>query len=169
MSHQPDPSLAENGGSDLSNTAGSTPVRTPPVAERRPHSFTHHGVTIDDPWYWLRDSSYPAVDDADVLAYLAAENEYFEATMSPHRELIETIFEEIKARQQPDLSSVPVEARRVVLPVELPGRQPVPRVATLAGRRSQRAGRADCRRRDDIGRAGVGSCRPTISAWARCQ
>ena len=107
MSHQPDPSLAENGGSDLSNTAGSTPVRTPPVAERRPHSFTHHGVAIDDPWYWLRDPSYPNVNDADVLAYLAAENEYFEATMSPHRELIETIFEEIKGRQQPDLSSVP--------------------------------------------------------------
>ena len=107
MSHQPDPSLAENGGSDLSNTAGSTPVRTPPVAERRPHSFTHHGVTIEDPWHWLRDASYPTVNDANVLAYLNAENEYFEATMSPHRDLIETIFEEIKARQQPDLSSVP--------------------------------------------------------------
>ena len=79
----------------------------PPVAAVRPHSFTRHGVTIDDPWHWLRDPGYPSVDDADVLAYLTAENEYFEAAMSPHRELIETIFEEIKARQQPDLSSVP--------------------------------------------------------------
>ena len=42
-----------------------------------------------------------------MLAYLKAENEYFEAAMTPHRELIDTIFEEIKARQQPDLSSVP--------------------------------------------------------------
>jgi oligopeptidase B len=77
------------------------------VAARRPHSFTNHGVTIEDPWRWLRDPGYPTVEDADVLAYLTAENAYFEASMSPHRELIDTIFEEIKARQQPDLSSVP--------------------------------------------------------------
>ena len=79
----------------------------PPVAERRPHSITHHGVTIEDPWNWLRDPGYPTVEDADVLAYLTAENEYFEASMGPHQELIDTLFEEIKARQQPDLSSVP--------------------------------------------------------------
>ncbi len=107
MSHHPTPPSADNGGPGLSNTAGSKPVPNPPVAGQRPHSFTHHGVTIEDPWHWLRDASYPTVNDANVLAYLNAENEYFEATMSPHRDLIETIFEEIKARQQPDLSSVP--------------------------------------------------------------
>ena len=80
---------------------------TPPVAGERPHSFTRHGVTIEDPWHWLRDAGYPAVEDPDVLAYLEAENEYFDARMSPHRELTDAIFEEIKARQQPDLSSVP--------------------------------------------------------------
>ena len=36
----------------------------PPVAEQRPHSFTHHGITIEDPWHWLRDPNYPKVDDA---------------------------------------------------------------------------------------------------------
>ena len=79
----------------------------PPVAEQRPYSSMHHGVTIDDPWHWLRDPGYPQVEDPDVLAYLTAENDYFEAEMSPHRGLMDTIFEEIKARQQPDLSSVP--------------------------------------------------------------
>ena len=79
----------------------------PPKAEQRPHSSTHHGVTIDDPWHWLRDPSYPNVEDADILAYLNAENEYFEASMAPHRGLVDVIFQEIKARQQPDLSSVP--------------------------------------------------------------
>ncbi len=79
----------------------------PPLAERRPYSITHHGVTIEDPWNWLRDPAYPTVEDADVLAYLTAENEYFEAAMGPHQGLIDTLFEEIKARQQPDLSSVP--------------------------------------------------------------
>ena len=107
MADQSTPPSADNGAPGLSNTAGSKPVPTAPVAEQRPHSFTHHGVTIEDPWHWLRDASYPTVNDANVLAYLNAENEYFEATMSPHRDLIETIFEEIKARQQPDLSSVP--------------------------------------------------------------
>ena len=107
MSRHPTPPSADNGGPGLSNTAGSKPVPNPPVAGQRPHSFTHHGVTIEDPWHWLRDASYPTVNDANVLAYLNAENEYFEATMSPHRDLIQTIFEEIKARQQPDLSSVP--------------------------------------------------------------
>ena len=80
---------------------------SPPVAGKRPHSYTRHGITIEDPWRWLRDPKYPNVDDADVLAYLAAENDYFQAKMSPHRELTEAIFEEIKAREQPDLSSVP--------------------------------------------------------------
>ena len=80
---------------------------TPPIAGERPHSFARHGVTIEDPWHWLRDAGYPTVEDPDVLAYLAAENDYFDARMSPHRDLTDTIFEEIKARQQPDLSSVP--------------------------------------------------------------
>jgi oligopeptidase B len=77
------------------------------VAERRTHSSTNHGVSIEDPWHWLRDPGYPQVEDVDVLEYLKAENEYFEASMEPHRELVEAIFEEIKGRQQPDLSSVP--------------------------------------------------------------
>ena len=80
---------------------------TPPVAETRPHSFTHHGITIEDPWHWLRDQNYPTVEDPDVLAYLTAENEYFDAMMSPHKELTDALFEEIKGREQPDLSSVP--------------------------------------------------------------
>ena len=80
---------------------------SPPTAPRRPHSATYHGVTIEDPWHWLRDPGYPNVEDAEVLAYLNAENAYFEARMAPFRPLADTIFEEIKGRQQPDLASVP--------------------------------------------------------------
>ena len=105
MTQHTSPSPAGDGAPGLSETDRAEP--TPPVAGQRPHSSTHHGVTIEDPWHWLRDPGYPTVNDADVLAYLAAENEYFEAAMSPHKELMDTIFEEIKARQQPDLSSVP--------------------------------------------------------------
>ena len=92
---------------DIATSGMAQRELTPPVAEQRPHSVTHHGVTLEDPWHWLRDPGYPTVEDPDILAYLNAENRYFEAAMEPHRGLVETIFEEIKGRQQPDLSSVP--------------------------------------------------------------
>ena len=79
----------------------------PPVADRRPYSYSHHGITIKDPYHWLKDAGYPQVDDPEVLAYLKAENTYFESMMAPRRELVEVLFEEIKARQQPDDASVP--------------------------------------------------------------
>ena len=80
---------------------------TPPIAKRVPHSFTHHGITIDDPYAWLRDPGYPDVKDADILAYLNAENAYFEAVMKPHRGLVDTIVAEMKGRIKDDDSSVP--------------------------------------------------------------
>jgi oligopeptidase B len=80
----------------------------PPRAEQRPHSFERHGIRVEDPYHWLRDSSYPTVDDADVLSYLRAENAYFEAAMAPHRPLIETLFTEMRGRIPEDDSSVPV-------------------------------------------------------------
>jgi oligopeptidase B len=87
-------------------TAQNTPP-PPPVAEQRPYSFERHGVTIQDPYHWLRDSSYPNVDDADVLSYLRAENAYFEAAMAPHRQLTDTLFTEMRGRIPEDDSSVP--------------------------------------------------------------
>ena len=80
----------------------------PPQAERRPWSQTVHGVTLEDPYHWLKDPSYPTVDDADVLAYLQAENAYFEAMMAPRQPLVDALFDEIKARQQEDDAGVPV-------------------------------------------------------------
>ncbi|HEU0045581.1 S9 family peptidase [Sphingomonas sp.] len=80
---------------------------TPPVADRRPHSFTAHGHTIEDPYAWLKDPNYPEVTDPDILAYLEAENAYFEAVMAPHAPLVDTIYEEMKARIKEDESSVP--------------------------------------------------------------
>jgi oligopeptidase B len=82
---------------------------TPPSAEQRPHHYTRHGVTIEDPWAWLRDENYPDVQDEDVLAYLEAENEYFEAAMAPHKALTDELFEEMKGRIKEDDSSVPMK------------------------------------------------------------
>jgi len=85
-----------------------TPLPPPPVAEQRPHSYERHGIRIEDPWFWLKDQSYPVVDDPDVLAYLRAENAYYEAAMAPHRPLIETLVAEMRGRIPEDDSSVPV-------------------------------------------------------------
>ncbi|HSJ77746.1 MAG TPA: S9 family peptidase [Erythrobacter sp.] len=79
----------------------------PPVAEKRPHSYTHHGITIEDPYDWLYDKSYPVVDDEDVLDYVKAENAYFEAKMAAQEPLTEALFTEMRARIKEDDSTVP--------------------------------------------------------------
>ncbi|HWK36240.1 MAG TPA: S9 family peptidase, partial [Sphingomonas sp.] len=78
-----------------------------PVAARRPHTATVHGVTIDDPWAWLKDAGYPKVEDKDVLAYLKAENDYYETVMAPLKPLADTLFTEMRGRIKEDESTVP--------------------------------------------------------------
>jgi oligopeptidase B len=80
----------------------------PPVAEQRPYSYERHGIRVDDPYHWLKDQSYPTIDDEDVLSYLRAENAYFEAAMAPHQPLIDELFQEMRGRIAEDDSSVPV-------------------------------------------------------------
>ena len=80
----------------------------PPVARRKPHTHSAHGVEWSDEWHWLRDPNYPEVDDPDVLAYLTQENAYFDAVMAPHQPLVEEIFEEMKGRVKEDDATVPI-------------------------------------------------------------
>lgn len=84
-----------------------TTLPPPPVAARRPHQQTHHGITIVDDWAWLRDPGYPTVTDAEVLDYLKAENAYFEAAMAPLKPLADTLFTEMRARIKEDEATVP--------------------------------------------------------------
>jgi oligopeptidase B len=65
-------------------------------------------VSWDDPYHWLRDPKYPDVDDPDVLAYLKAENAYFDGWKAQHQGLIDQLFEEMKGRIKEDESSVPI-------------------------------------------------------------
>lgn len=84
-----------------------TELPQPPCAERRPFSYERHGHVIEDPWNWLKDPAFPKVEDKDVLAYLEAENGYFDAAMKPHRPLVDKLFQEMKGRIKEDDSSVP--------------------------------------------------------------
>ncbi|TAD77529.1 MAG: S9 family peptidase [Sphingomonadales bacterium] len=92
------------------SAAAASPAATaikPPVAEKRPHTYTHHGITIEDPYDWLYDKSYPVVDDEDVLNHVKAENAYFEANMAAQAPFTEALFTEMRARIKEDDSTVP--------------------------------------------------------------
>ncbi|MXO51662.1 prolyl oligopeptidase family serine peptidase [Erythrobacter gaetbuli] len=87
-------------------TSVTAPTSTP-TAEKRDHSYTHHGITISDPYHWLKDQGYPVVDDEDILAYVKAENAWFETRMEPQKALVDELYEEMKARIKEDDSTVP--------------------------------------------------------------
>lgn len=78
-----------------------------PVAAKKPHSFTHHGITVADDYAWLRDPGYPEVTDKAVLAHLEAENAWFEGAMAPHRPQIDALFSEMRGRIKEADKSVP--------------------------------------------------------------
>ena len=102
-------SLALSAPLHAQNSEGTTVPQptSPPTAEKRNHSYSHHGITISDPYHWLRDQSYPTIDDEDVLDHLKAENAWFEARMKPQQPLVDELFAEMKARIKEDDSTVP--------------------------------------------------------------
>ncbi len=98
---------------DSAPVTTTTPTSTaasqikPPVAAKKAHTYTVHGVTVEDPYDWLYDKSYPTVDDTEVLDHLKAENAYFEAKMEGQKALTEALFTEMRARIKEDDSTVP--------------------------------------------------------------
>lgn len=86
---------------------------TAPIAEKRSHEATHHGITCTDEYHWLRDENWqqvmhdPSVLKDDIRAYLKAENDYFDAFMADHEDLKEAIYQEIRGRIKEEDSSVP--------------------------------------------------------------
>ncbi|MBW8785383.1 MAG: S9 family peptidase, partial [Novosphingobium sp.] len=79
----------------------------PPLALKKPSTVTHHGQEVSDDYAWLRDPGYPEVTDPEVLAYLEAENAWFEARMAPHQGLIDRLFKEMRGRIKEADTSVP--------------------------------------------------------------
>jgi len=90
-----------------------TPDILPPVAEKRPHRQTFHGVEISDDYAWLRAPNWqevmrdPGALDPAIRAYLEAENAYVDAALAPVAPLRETLFAEMKGRLKPDDAAVP--------------------------------------------------------------
>ena len=100
------PLQAKEKSTERTDLTTNTPS-APPIAEKREHTFTTHGVTISDPYAWLRDQSYPTVDDKDVLDHLKAENAWFEARMAAQKPMVDALFTEMRARIKEADKSVP--------------------------------------------------------------
>jgi len=84
-----------------------------PIAPRRPHSFTTHGITVVDDYAWLKDDDWqevlrdPSLLDADIREYLEAENGYTESLLGHTAGLQKTLVKEMRGRIKEDDSSVP--------------------------------------------------------------
>ncbi|MBN9060886.1 MAG: S9 family peptidase [Rhizobiales bacterium 65-9] len=86
---------------------------TPPAAERRPSSFTRHGLTVSDDYAWLKDANWrevlrePARLAPDIRAHLEAENAYTDSVLGGARALRRKLVKEMRARIKEDDSSPP--------------------------------------------------------------
>jgi oligopeptidase B len=78
----------------------------PPVAAQRPITTTHHGRSRTDEYEWLRDKS-----DAEVIAYLEAENDWTQQRTAHLERLRQQVFEEIRTRTLETDLSVPTRNR----------------------------------------------------------
>jgi oligopeptidase B len=77
-----------------------------PIAKKVPHKMVIHNHTRVDDYYWMRDDTRK---NPEVLAHLAAENDYIKAQLQHTEAMQEKIFQEIKARIEKDDSSVPTK------------------------------------------------------------
>lgn len=74
----------------------------PPKANKIPHVLKKHRHSRIDNYYWLNDRENP-----EVIAYLNAENDYYEQCTAHTKEFQTLLFEEMKSRIKEDDESVP--------------------------------------------------------------
>ena len=75
-----------------------------PVAPVKPYVVKSEHGDRQDPYYWLRDDKRQA---PEVLAYLTAENQYYQQYADQYKTLSKTLADEIIGRIKQDDSSVP--------------------------------------------------------------
>ncbi len=74
----------------------------PPKAKEVPITFTQFGIERVDDFFYMKDKT-----NADVLAYLKAENAYSDTVMQHTKAIQETMYVEMKGRIKEEDSSVP--------------------------------------------------------------
>ena len=75
-----------------------------PIAKVKPYIHDVHGHQREDDYFWLRDDKR---ENPEILAYLEDENHYTEKMMAPLIPLQQQLYDEMVARQEPELASVP--------------------------------------------------------------
>lgn len=79
-------------------------TNTAPIATKKPYIHEIHQCQRKDDYFWLRDDKR---ENPEVLDYLNQENDYTESQMKPLQSLQTTLYDEMVARQEPALESVP--------------------------------------------------------------
>lgn len=77
-------------------------IEHPPKAKKIPKELIIHNDVRIDNYYWLNDK-----ENKEVLAYLEAENNYYDAITAHTKDFQEELFQEMKGRIKEDDSSVP--------------------------------------------------------------
>jgi oligopeptidase B len=83
-----------------------TKIKAPTVS-KKPKVFTNHSDKRIDDYYWLNERENP-----DVIAYLNAENIYYEEMTEDTKAFQKDLFQEMKARIKKDDESVPFKKNR---------------------------------------------------------
>ena len=91
----------------LAAVAGVAQAQSAPTVPQKPYTVKGPHER-NDPYYWLRDDTRK---NADMLAYLNAENAYADTVMAPLKPLENKLYEEIVGRIKQDDSSVPYRER----------------------------------------------------------
>jgi oligopeptidase B len=97
----------------VTQASNETASRPAPLAPRRSHSFTTHGITVSDDYAWLKDENWqdvlrdPSILNTDIRSYLEAENAYTDSLLGHTAGLQRTLVAEMRGRIKEDDSSVP--------------------------------------------------------------
>ncbi|MCP4323416.1 MAG: S9 family peptidase [Psychromonas sp.] len=75
-----------------------------PIATKKPYQHEIHNHQRSDDYFWLRDDKR---EDPEIIEYLNQENDYTESQMAPLNNLQTELYDEMVARQEPELESVP--------------------------------------------------------------
>ncbi len=86
----------------------------PPIAAKKDHKTTIHGIKRNDPYHWLRDENWqkvmvdPNLLNEEIREYLEAENQYFKDEFdNKTTDLQKEIYDEIRGRMKEDDTGVP--------------------------------------------------------------
>src|SRR3977135_3194935 len=94
-------------------TKSNESAQQAPIAPRRPHSFTLHGITVFDDYAWLKDAKWqevlrdPSILNADIREYLEPKTASPEVLRGHTAGLQKKLVAEMRGRIKEDDSSVP--------------------------------------------------------------